>query len=114
MGKMSHNTPIFIQMLTTFLTASGVAVMGKLIDSVIQAPLRYKEKQVEVDNKQTEYTIEEISKKLELIDKYGDESMRKEAAKNLLPTLYKLGEGNGFERLAPTEKNDTKKLGEKD
>ncbi len=113
MGRMSHNSPMFIQVRTSVLSASGVAGMGKLIDGVVQAPLRYREKEIEVDNKRKEYTIVEISKKLELIDKNGDPLMREQAAKNLLPTLYKLDKGNGFERLAPTGENDIIKSREK-
>ena len=85
-NRLSHNSPTWMELISNVLSAGSMAVMVKLIDAVFQAPLRYKEKKVEVEKSQ----IEEIRKILELIDQFADPTLKEEAAKELLPTLYKL------------------------
>ncbi|HYT45563.1 MAG TPA: CRISPR-associated ring nuclease [Methylomirabilota bacterium] len=108
--KLTHNSPTWFDLISYVLSASGgIAVMKLLIDAVIQAPLRYKEKEADVVNKRTVYLINEIGKVLEIVEKYSDSETKAEVVRNFLPTLTELGKGKGLERPLLAAKNETTK-----
>jgi hypothetical protein len=96
--RLTHKSPTLLDIVSTVLTSGGVAAMVLLIDAVVQVKLRYRDKKLEIDRKFEVYNIDIIRQKLELIDQFATTEMKEKAAENLLPTLYKLGEGNDFER----------------
>lgn len=95
-NRLTYNSPAWMELLSTALTAGGMAVMVKLIDAVIQAPLRYREKKQDIEQQRIDFIIEEIKKSLELVEKYADPVTKEETIKSLLATLVGLENAKGL------------------